>query len=157
MKKDAFTILMIVTVFGILRYFISIYFPIMVTNPVRMAGSMLVVLILEAFQSAVFTFAYLSYVGESHEESWEAVNNLSRLDQNQVSSPVERPIPPSSRGERLIPAFGFGFVAAVIAGIIGYIGTAFIGFSILWNCDPHDIAMGWAMTAFVTGCPSGIL
>jgi hypothetical protein len=75
------------------------------------------------------------------------MNNLSRSDQNQVSSPVVKPI----------PAFGIGCVAGVIAGAIALLSTALIAGSILSNCDAHDSGIYAGMTAWVFGCPSGIL
>jgi hypothetical protein len=69
LQKDAFTILIIVILFGVLRYFISINFQIMGVNSARIAAVMLADLIVIGIQSAVFTFAYLAYAEEPHEES----------------------------------------------------------------------------------------
>jgi hypothetical protein len=75
------------------------------------------------------------------------MNNLSMSDQNRAPSPAE------SRTQTC----GIVGVAAVIAGMVGYICTISIASSILWNCDADEIGLATAGFSLVFGCPSGIL
>ena len=65
LKKDTFTILALVTIFGVLRYFFSVIYPTVDTNSFRIAGYMLVLLIMDGVQTAFFTIAYLQYIREA--------------------------------------------------------------------------------------------
>ncbi|MGD0005352.1 MAG: hypothetical protein ABSE06_14110 [Anaerolineaceae bacterium] len=65
-KKEPLTILTLVTLVGVLSYFIGILFPITPANFVHAAGYLLAFLILGGIESTVFTFAYIYYAGEAN-------------------------------------------------------------------------------------------
>jgi hypothetical protein len=69
LKKDAFTVIALVAVFGLLHYFIAVSFPITVANPLRIAGYLVASLIMDVISAAAFTFAYLYCIGEAHQEA----------------------------------------------------------------------------------------
>jgi len=71
-KKDALTVIALVAGFGLLSYILAISFPVMATNPVRIAGYLVASLIVYGIKSAIFTFAYLYCIGEVHEETTTA-------------------------------------------------------------------------------------
>ena len=65
-KKDALTILILVSVFSGFSYFFAIYlYPMIFENLIRFVGYILASLILQVTQSAVFIFAYLHYSEEA--------------------------------------------------------------------------------------------
>ncbi len=61
-KKDTFTILTLIVVFGVLRYIMGTIYPTIVNHPIRISGYLLILLILEGVQAAFFTIAYLHYL-----------------------------------------------------------------------------------------------
>jgi hypothetical protein len=66
LRKDAFTILVMMILFVVLHYFMSNAYSTIASNAVGIAGYMLALLIVEGTQSTAFTFAYIYYVRETH-------------------------------------------------------------------------------------------
>jgi len=61
-KKDPFPMLTLIVILAVLRYIMVTIYPTVVTNPIRISGYLLILLILESAQAAFFTIAYLHYL-----------------------------------------------------------------------------------------------